>query len=126
MLRVAALHESGEERPKANGRRPCCGRKAGALEGVSIAFRLARYGRDRASEFVKRRVGQRTSSHGGTYVYRRKGLLDGIPHVRLIRGVILVRTEDAAKLCEFLERMAAEVHARRVILTGEDRAALRV
>ncbi len=94
------------------------------MEGTLIAFRLARYDKDRASELVKRLYGQRTSSHGGRYVYRRKGLLDEIPHVRLIRGVILVRTEDAAKLCEFLERMAAEVHARRVILTSADREVL--
>ncbi len=63
--------------------------------GTRIAFRLASYDRNRASELVKRLVGQRTSSHGGTYVYRRKGLLDEIPHVRLIRGVITVGTEDA-------------------------------
>ncbi len=62
-------------------------------KGTLLAFRLARYERDRASELVKNLYVQRTSSHGGRYVYRRKGLLDEIPHVRLIRGVILVRME---------------------------------
>ena len=76
--------------------------------------------RDRASELVKRRVGQRTSSHGGKYVYRRKGLLDEIPHARLIRGMILVRTKDDARVRAFLEDFGAKVQARRVELTKED------
>ncbi len=33
--------------------------------GTLIAFRLATYDRDKASELVKRLHGQRTSSHGG-------------------------------------------------------------
>ncbi len=65
------------------------------MESTLIAFRVARYDRDRASELARRLYGQWTSSHGGRYVYRRKGLLDEIPHLRLIRGVSIVRTEDA-------------------------------
>ncbi len=72
------------------------------MEGSLIAFRLATYDKNRASELVKRLYGQRTSSHGGKYVYRRKGLLDEIPHVRLIRGVIIVRREDTGKVTRFM------------------------
>ena len=38
------------------------------MEGTRIAFRPATYDRNRASEPVKRRVGPRTSSHGGDKV----------------------------------------------------------
>ena len=93
-------------------------------EGTLIAFRLARYDRDRASELVKRLYGQRTSSHGGRYVYRRKGLLDEIPYVRLIRGVVIVRTEDAGRVTSFLEGFGAEVHARTVTRTKQERESL--
>ncbi len=94
------------------------------VEGTLIAFRLATYDRDKASELVKRLYGQRTSSHGGKYVYRRRGLLDEVPHVRLIRGVILVRTEDAKRVIGFLEGHGAEVHPRAVKLTKADSAGL--
>ncbi len=94
------------------------------MEGTLIAFRLAKYDKAQASELVKRLYGQRTSSHGGRYVYRRKGLLDEIPHVRLIRGVIIVRTEDAGKVLELLRALRAEVHRREVELTEEDRQCL--
>ncbi len=94
------------------------------MEGTLIAFRLARYDKDRASELVKRLYGQRTSSHGGRYVYRRKGLLDEIPHVRLIRGVIIVRTEDAERVEKLLRASGAEVMERRVTLTTNDARSL--
>ena len=93
-------------------------------EGTLIAFRLARYDRDRASELVKKLYGQRTSSHGGRYVYRRKGLLDEIPYVRLIRGVVIVRTEDAGRVTAFLGALGAEAHCRKVVLTKDDLAIL--
>ena len=96
------------------------------MDGVLIAFRLARYDKDRASELVKRLYGQETSSHGGRYRYRRRGLLDDIPHRRLIRGVLIVRTEDAGRVVELLRELGAEVHERRVELTREDRVALGV
>ena len=94
------------------------------VEGTLIAFRLARYDKNAASELVRRLYGQRTSSHGGRYVYRRKGLLDEIPYVRLIRGVVIVRTEDAGRVTALLEGFGAEVHARTVALTKEDRTTL--
>ncbi len=94
------------------------------MEGTLIAFRLRQYDKDRASELVKRLYGQRTSSHGGKYVYRRKGLLDEIPHVRLIRGVVLVRTEDAVRVTKFLDELGAAAYTRTVILTSADREVL--
>ncbi len=75
-------------------------------------------------DFVVHAVGPRTSSHGGRYVVRRKGLLDEIPHVRLIRGVILVRTEDAERVLELLQTFRTEVHTRSVQLDSGDRATL--
>ncbi len=73
---------------------------------------------------MKRLYGPRTSSHGGKYVYRRKGLLDEIPHVRLIWGVVIVRTEDAERVQQQLKAYGAEIHERRILLTREDLASL--
>ena len=93
-------------------------------KGTLLAFRLASYDKARASDLVKRLYGQRTSSHGGKYVYWRKGLLDEIPYVRLIRGVVIVRTEDAGRVLDLLGKFGTEVHARTVDLTREDREIL--
>ena len=80
-----------------------------------------KYNTDEASELVCRLYGPRTSSHGGTYLVWTEGLLHEIPHVRLVRGVVIGRTEDAERVVDFLEACGAEVHLRRVELTREDR-----
>ena len=95
------------------------------MDGVLIAFRLARYDKNRASELVKRLYGQATSSHGARYRYRRRGLLDDIPHRRLIRGVLVLRAEDADRVAGWLRGLGAEVHIRWVELTEEDLTRLR-
>ena len=61
----------------------------------------------------------------GKYRYTRKGLLDEIPHVQLIRGVFIIRDEDYERLCTVLEEYAV-VHARRGVLTEEDQRQLDV
>ena len=96
------------------------------MDGVLIAFRLVKYDKNRASELVKRLYGQATSSHGGRYRYRRRGLLDDVPHRKLIRGVLILRAEDADRVAEWLRGMGAEVHVRRVELTEEDRSVFEV
>lgn len=55
-----------------------------------------------------------------------RGSFDEIPHRRLIRGVVIVRTEDAGRVVELLRELGAEVHARTVTLTGDDREILGV
>ncbi len=58
-------------------------------------------------------------------MYRRKGLLDDVPYVRLIRGVVIVRAEDKSRVRALLEGFGAEVQVRTVALTKEDAALLR-
>ena len=72
------------------------------------------------NRFCKEFYGQDTSSHHGKYQYRRHGILDDIPHHRIIRQVVIIRTEDADKIVEFLEKYGALVHTRVVELTSED------
>ena len=93
-------------------------------KGILIAFRLSEYDKNSASDLVKRLYGQETSSHGGKYRYRRPGLLDGVPHRRLIRGVIVLKVEDEKRVVRLLRELGAEVHVRRVELTVEDRKVL--
>lgn len=75
-------------------------------------------------KFCKKFYGQETSSHGGKYHYRRHGFLEDIPHIKLIRGVIIVPTDSAEKVIQFLEEFNAEFFMRDVILLPEDEAVL--
>ena len=70
--------------------------------------------------FCKKFYGQDTSSHGGKYRYHRHGLLDNIPHHRIIRQVIIIREKDCKKIVTFLKRYNTEIYIRRVRFTKED------
>ena len=95
------------------------------MRGALIAFTVPTGSdRTRSSAFAKRFYGQETSTQQGRYRYRRHGLLDDIPHIKLIRGVIIVRTEDVEQVTSFLKRYSATYHVRIVELTDEDCIAL--
>jgi len=97
------------------------------MNGRIIAFRVFRH-TDAATtnRFCQKFYGQDVTSHGGKYRSHKHGLLEDIPHVRLIRGVIIVSTRDANRVTEFLKGFNAEVHVREVTLTARDRKALRL
>lgn len=76
--------------------------------------------RTKSSAFVKQFYGQDSSSHNRKYRYHRHGLLDDIPYRKLIRGVIIVRGEDAPQIIAFLKQHLAQFYLRSVILTSED------
>ncbi len=92
--------------------------------GTIVVIKLNRLGQRRANQFCKRFYGQDTSTRGKRY--RRIGLLDEMPHVKLARGVVIVSTRDAKEVIKFLRKFNAEAHVRSVILTPQDRKILRV
>ena len=95
------------------------------MRGKIIVFRLLkRVGHVRVNQFCRRFYGYLDRSNRGKYSYRRPGFIDGIPHLRVIRGVVIVRTEDAGKVMSFLKEFGAEVYAWTVVLTHEDEKAL--
>jgi len=97
------------------------------MNGILIAYRLRTpHDPNVASAVVKKLYGQNTSCQGGKYRYRRKGLLDEIHSVRLIRGVIIVRKRDKKKILELLQEFDAEIHVREVVLKKKDMRALAI
>lgn len=53
-----------------------------------------------------------------------EGLLDEVLHIRRIRGAAIVRTADGPRVLALLKELGAEVHARTVERTREDRVVL--
>jgi len=47
-------------------------------------------------------------------------LLDEIPYRKIIRGTLIIRTQDLKKITDFLQEYSAEIHIRVVKLTEED------
>lgn len=76
-------------------------------------------------KFVKKFYGQETSTRNGKYRYRRKGLLDSIPHRKLLRGVIIIRKSDLDNIMKLLIQWNAVVDQRIIEPNEEDLKILR-
>lgn len=95
------------------------------MMGKLVAFRVFEHaGQKGTDQFCKKFYGQDTSTKGKTY--RRRGLLDEIPHIKLVRGAIIVSARDGKEVVRFLREFNAEVQARDVVLTPHDRKVLRL
>lgn len=102
-----------------------CGDYVPTMQGNMIVFRVLKNTDHKTiNQFCKKFYGQNTSSHKGKYRYRRKGFLEEIQHIKLIRGVIIVSKNDTNKVIRFLKEFNAEIHTRFVELTHEDEKVL--
>lgn len=72
------------------------------------------------TNFRKEFLGYLDHSNKGKYKYHRKGLMDEIPHVKLVRSVFIINEKDAKKVARFLKEKGATVHTRKIVLTHED------
>ncbi|MDR0493790.1 MAG: hypothetical protein LBH74_09175 [Nitrososphaerota archaeon] len=101
------------------------------MHGKLVVFRVyknAKRGVQTSPTFINRFVqkfyGQDTTNHGGKYKHHRHGLMEDIPHIKLIRGVIIIRAADLEPVLNFLNEYNAEIYTRDIILTPEDEKAL--
>ena len=91
------------------------------MNGAILIFRLPPKMRNSdISKFCQKFYGQETSSHGGKYRYRRRGLLDGVPYRKLTRGVVVLRHEDLDLVVDFLREYASKIHIRKMELSEND------
>ena len=93
--------------------------------GFIVLYRvLTKAGKSNADRLIRGLNGFEDRSNFGKYVYHRAGFLDRFPNVKLIRGALIVRRENAEDLVKFLEGFDAEVHVREVFLNEDDEKAL--
>lgn len=94
------------------------------MKATLIAWTLPDTDKTTSSALAKMLYGQEPSSYGRRYVYWRKGFLDDIPYVKLIRGAFVVRREDSDRVTEFLLNHGVHIFLREVTLTKGDERAL--
>ncbi|MGI0151535.1 MAG: hypothetical protein ACREC5_06335 [Thermoplasmata archaeon] len=86
--------------------------------GALVAYRLGGTDGARSSHFFQTIFGQNGRSRG--YRYRRHGVLDEIPHWRVMRGLIVVREEDRARVVQALRKWTKEVYWWPIPLSARD------
>ena len=89
--------------------------------GILLVFHLPS-GTPRSihNKFMKKFYGENTSSWKGRYHYRRRGLLDKIPHIKLYTGVIIVHQKNVPMILQFLRQYSTIIHKRKVMLIKDD------
>lgn len=89
--------------------------------GKIIVFRvLARNDKLTMNKFCRQFYGYLDRSHNYRYQYQRKGFIENFSYIKPLRGVIVVRKEDANEIISFLKSYNAEIYARDIILTQDD------
>lgn len=58
-------------------------------------------------------------------MYHKHGLLEGIPHRNLSRGVIILRNENVQIVLDFIRQCSLTLHVREAMLTEDDENILR-
>ncbi len=91
--------------------------RGGTAPGAIIAYHLGEGSRSRISRFTERVLGQDRRENGR--LYRRRGLLDQIPHWKVSRGVLVVRAQDRARVVRELRRWTRDVEAWPIPLTSK-------
>jgi hypothetical protein len=96
------------------------------MKAVIVVFHLPNGTPSRVHKQFRRRLyGEETSSWEGRYRYRRKGILDKIPHVLLYWGIVIIHLDDMDVLMALLNEYSAIVHVRKVVAIKEDEIILR-
>ena len=91
------------------------------MKGSLIAFKiLGHRGHADTNRLCRELYGYKDYSNMARYVYERKGLLDAIPTVKLIRSAFIVRKNDESKVIALLKKYKAKFHVREVLLTDSD------
>ena len=95
--------------------------------GKIIIFRvLACSDKLTMNKFCRQFYGYTDRSHNYRYEYQRKGFIDNFPYIKPLRGVIVVRKEDANEIISFLKSYQAEIYTRDIILLKKDLRKLKI
>lgn len=96
------------------------------MDGSIIIFSLRKgMNATEKNEFCHYFYGHDTSSWKGKYRYHRHGFLDDIPHRKIARSVIIIRTSDLEKVKDYMKGRVEEMHVRTIVLAEEDIIALK-
>ena len=91
------------------------------MNGIMILFQFPeKTDHGTINKFMQKFYGQDSTSWNGKYRYHRHGLIEDIPHRKLLRGVIILRKDDRDKVLDFLGSYFLTCHVREVKLTPED------
>ncbi len=89
--------------------------REGAGRATIIVYRLGPGSPARVTRFAERILGQDRKRNGK--IYRRKGLLDAVPHWKVGPGVVVVERKNQRRVVREIRKWTDQVHAWPVSLS---------
>ena len=94
--------------------------------GALISFKISgKNNHTKVNRFCRDFYGYKDKSNKGKYTYERAGFLTNYPHIKIQRGLIIVRMEDAEEITKLLTEYDAEIFMREIILLHTDQQLLK-
>ena len=92
------------------------------MKGKIICYDLksSNLSRRDIDRFLREFAGHNDKSHHGRYTYRKRGILDDVPHIKPVRCVIVVSNEESPQIISVLKKHKINTYIRDVALTGSD------
>ncbi|EQD25886.1 hypothetical protein B2A_15896 [mine drainage metagenome] len=91
------------------------------MEGTLVVFTLRKnMSSAEKVRFCQQFYGRDTTTWKGKYTYHMSGFLGSIPHRKLGKGIIIIRSIDLEKVKEYFGDKVEEVYIRTVVLEEED------
>ena len=88
------------------------------MDGKIVIYKAS--SSNKSTQLYKALHGYTDRSNHGKYTYQRDGLLDEIPHRKVIKGVFILRKKDSQKFVDLLEKYEIEHYVRNIELMAED------
>lgn len=97
------------------------------MEGKIICYNLKTSGLSRSDldRFLRELAGHNDKSNYGRYNYRKRGILDDIPHIKPVRCVIVVSSKESTPIIFLLKKYTIDAYIRDITLTKSDLKILR-
>lgn len=90
------------------------------MDGSIIIYDTSDLTRAKKTSFGRKLYGYTDKSNNGQYEYYRPGLLDKIPSRKLVRGVVIVRRQNANKVIDLMNDYNVKAYRRKIDLMPDD------
>jgi len=92
--------------------------KTGKL--ICYNIKASNISRSDTDRFLRELAGHNDKSNHGKYTYRKRGILDEIPHIKLVRSVIVVSSNKSTQIINLIKKYGINAYIRDILLTEDD------
>lgn len=86
------------------------------MKATLIAYKLANLKQYHKVLVNRALFGFTDNSNKGAYMYKRGGILSNLPHMKLIRGAVIVKKKDSAKVISVLHSYKVRTQVFDIII----------